>query len=120
MTPRQLEILQHSLGVDEYGQTPRGYSPYTRNFFCAGVDDEPTCRELVELGYMKQHATTEAYPYFNCSATEAGKKAMHTESPSPPKLSRSQLRYRAWLEADCGMTFSEWIRTVHKMDEVAS
>jgi len=35
MTTRQLEILQHTLGVDQYGQTPKGYTPYTRNHFCA-------------------------------------------------------------------------------------
>jgi hypothetical protein len=109
MTPRQLEILQHSLGVNQYGETPKGFTPYTRNHFCAGESDEPTCRELVALGYMVQHATTQAYPYFNCSVTEAGKKAMRDESPKPPKLSRSKRRYLAWLDADCGMTFKEWI-----------
>jgi len=25
MTPRQIEILQHSLGVDQYGRTPKGW-----------------------------------------------------------------------------------------------
>jgi hypothetical protein len=111
LTTGQLEILQHALGVDQYGRTPKGYTPYTRNYFCAGGADEPICKELVALGYMKQHATTEAYPYFNCSVTDAGKKAMHAESPAPPKLSRGKKRYQEYLDADCDMTFGEWLKS---------
>ena len=47
ITPAQLEILQHALGVDQYGR-----GEMYRNHFCAGGDDEATCRELVEMGYM--------------------------------------------------------------------
>lgn len=110
MTPRQLEILQHTLGVDEYGRTPKGYTPYTRNHFCAGKGDEPDCRELVALGYIAEHKRTEWLPYFNCSVTDAGKKAMHAASPVPPKLTRSQRRYREFLESDTGYSFIEWLR----------
>ena len=109
MTPRQLEILQHSLGVDKYGITPKGFTPFTRNHFCAGDKDEEDCRELIALGFMKQHETTEWLPYFNCSVTDAGIAAMKAESPAPPKLTRSQIRYREFLDADCGMTFKEWL-----------
>lgn len=105
LTKRQLEILQHSLGLDQYG---RGAA--TRNHFCAGADDEPTCRELIALGYMRQHRTTEVFPYFNCSVTKAGESAARAESPAPPKLTRSQRRYREFLRADSGMSFLEWIR----------
>jgi len=107
MTHAQLQILQHSLGVDEYG---RG-NQY-RNFFCAGGKDEDTCRELVALGFMKQHKTTEMYPYFNCSVTEEGKAAMLRESPEPPKLTRSQQRYRDYLKADTGFSFREYLETL--------
>jgi hypothetical protein len=104
LTPRQLEILQHALGVDQYGQG-RMY----RNHFCSGAGDEPTCRELVEMGYMETF--TRAYlPYYNCTVTEAGKAAMLAQSPKPPKLSRSQLRYREFLEADTGASFGEWLK----------
>jgi hypothetical protein len=109
MTSEQLQILQHALGVNQYGETPKGFTQYTRNYFAAGTRDEPICRELMALGYMQQHMKTELYPYLNCTVTEAGKKAMRDESPKPPKLSRSKLRYLAWLDADCGMTFKEWI-----------
>jgi hypothetical protein len=119
MTKRQLEILQHALGVDQYGQTPKGFTPYARNHFCAGGADEVICRELVALGYMQQHRTTELYPYFNCSVTEAGKKAMREESPAPPKLTRSQQRYRDFLDADLGCTFREWLAATSTARRIA-
>jgi hypothetical protein len=105
MTTQQLHILQHSLGVDQYGQ-----GDMYRNHFCAGGDDETVCRELIALGYMKQHATTEVFPDFNCSVTEAGKAAMRAESPRPPKLTRSQKRYREFLAADSSVPFREWLK----------
>jgi hypothetical protein len=105
LTARQLEILQHSLGVDEYGM-----GQIYRNHFCAGGDDEETCRELIALGYMQQHRTTDWLPYFNCLVTNKGKRAVLAESPRPPKLTRSQRRYRAFLNADTGESFSEWIK----------
>jgi hypothetical protein len=104
LTPEQLQILQHSLGVDQYGR-----GQHYRNHFCAGGKDEATCRELVAMGYMQQHATTDAFPYFNCSVTKEGKRAMAESSPVPPKLSRSQLRYRRFLSADSGLSFREWL-----------
>jgi hypothetical protein len=105
MEKRHLEILQHTLGVDQYGQG-RMY----RNHFCAGGNDETTCRELVAMGYMREHRTTELFPYYNCSVTETGKAAMLEASPKPPKLTRSQRRYREFLNADCGYSFGEWLK----------
>lgn len=110
MTARQLEIVQHALGVDKHGCTPKGFTPYTRNHFCAGEADEPDCRALVELGLMVQHERTQWLPYFNCSVTDVGKKAMHQESPAPPRLTRSERRYRDFLDADSGYSFIEWLR----------
>lgn len=109
LIPRQLEILQHALGVDQYGRIPEGFSGYTRNHFCAGVSDEPDCRELVSRGLMQRHVTTEPFPYYNCSVTDAGKKVVREESPKPPKLSRSQQRYRRFLRADLGCSFREFM-----------
>ena len=105
LTPNQLHILQHALGVDQYGRGPR-----YRNQFCAGDDDEQACRDLVAKGYMRQHRTTELLPYFNCSVTDAGIAAMIAESPKPPKLTRSQHRYRRFLNEDSGVSFSEWLK----------
>lgn len=111
MTKEQLQILQHALGTDKYGLTQKGFTPYVRNHFCAGGDDEKTCRELVELGYMVQHEWRSYLPYFNCSVTTAGMKAMHAASEKPPKQSRSAARfeeYRSFADAfDC--TFRQWL-----------
>ena len=104
LTKEQLQILQHSLGVDQYGQ-----GQMYRNHFCAGGKDEQVCRELVEAGYMETF-TRSYLPYYNCRVTEAGKAAMFEQSPKPPKLTRSQERYRRYLRADSGLKFIEWLR----------
>ena len=59
---------------------------------------------------MQQHPTTDWLPYFNCSVTDAGKAAVKRESPSPPKLTRGQNNYRAFLDCDFGMKFGEWLK----------
>ena len=109
MKPELLAILQHALGLDEYG---RGEA--CRNHFCAGVSDEPLCRELVDMGYMYVfRPNASPYPYYNVAVTSAGKEAVRRESPTPPKLTRSQQRYRDWLNSsagDCGITFGMWIK----------
>jgi hypothetical protein len=105
LTDEQLHVLQHSLGVDKYGQ-----GEMYRDHFCAGGEDVPICESLVALGYMRQHRTTEHMPYYNCTVTDAGKAVVLAESPKPPKLTRSQQRYRAFLEADCDMSFIEWLK----------
>ena len=82
MTPEQLGILQHALGVDQYSQGAQ-----YRNHFCAGGRDEIVCRELVSLGYMWEwnESYQAMYPYYNCSVTDSGKAAMLAASPAPPK-----------------------------------
>lgn len=108
LTPRHLEIIQHALGLDRYGQ-----GQMYRNYFCAGVDDEPLCRDLVEAGLMRVfRPNAPPYPYYNVSVTEAGKKYVRDNSPAPPKLTRGQKRYREWLDvADAfGGTFGEWLK----------
>ena len=103
MTLEQLHIIQHSLGVDEYG-LGRMY----RNHYCGGAEQ---CRPLVALGYMVEHRPSELTggdPLF--TVTEAGKRTMLEACPKPPKLTRSQHRYQAFLSADSGITFGEWLR----------
>ncbi len=140
LTPRQLEILQHALGFDQYGKCahhddPRGCrahgtEPGHRNHYCAGGAcvsspelqcgvncDACMCRQLVVLGLMRQHATTETYPYYNCSVTDEGRRVVREQSPAPPKLSRSQKRYRAWAHEDSGMSFGEWLKATSSRRE---
>lgn len=103
LTPRQLEILQHALGVDKYGQ-----GEHYRNHYCAGGEDVTICKELVALGYMWTFERS-YLPYYNCSVTNQGKMAMSDASPKPPKLTRSQARYREFLRADSGIKFIDWL-----------
>jgi len=105
ITPQHLQILQHALGLDQYG-----LGTMYRNHFCAGGNDEQLCRELVEAGLMIRNATTALFPYYNCSVTDAGKQYVLTNSPRPAKLTRSQERYRKFLNADSGLTFHEWLQ----------
>ncbi len=103
MTKEQLHILQHSLGVDQYGQ-----GAMYRNHY---VGDAHDCRPMVSLGWMKEFKASEltgGSPLF--VVTKEGKTAMLEASPKPPKLTRSQKRYRAFLDADCGYTFIEWLK----------
>lgn len=108
MTPQQLQILQHALGVDEHGQGKQ-----YRNHFCAGENDKTVCQELVAMGYMETFERP-YLPYYNCMVTDAGKAAMLAESPKPPKLTRSQVRYRLFLSHDSGMRFGEWLKVYGK------
>ena len=106
----KLHILQHSLGLDQYG-AGRQY----RNHFVTGEgsDDFPLCRELVAEGLMTERAGNElsgGSPVF--FVTRAGIDFVAKNSPAKPpekKLTRSQRRYREWLRADCGLSFAEWI-----------
>lgn len=106
MSPVQLLLLQHSLGVDEYGM-----GNMYRNYFCAGGKDEVTCRELVDLGYMVDSGPNQlmgGMSYFH--VTEEGKVAVKNQSPKPPKLSRGALRYRTYLRSECDESFIDWLR----------
>lgn len=103
MSGGQLGILQHALGVDQFG-----LGESYRNHYVGGEED---CRELVALGYMVERAASELTggdPLF--LVTEAGKAAVRAESPKPPKLTPAQRRYRDFLDADCGMKFGEWLK----------
>lgn len=108
MTPQQLHILQHSLGLDRYG---RGNA--YRNHFCTGKGstDHPDCMALVELGFMIRHADKPLHGGDDLfTVTVLGRAAVAAHSPAPPRLSPGQQRYRDWLAADSTMTFMEWLR----------
>lgn len=107
MKPAHLHILQHSLGLDRFGQ-----GTMYRNHFASGpsCDHYVLCRELVELGYMTEHPPPSWSEYSGFKVTEAGKGAVREHSPAPPKRTRSQKRYQRFLDADSGLSFGEWIR----------
>lgn len=100
-----LHILQHALGLDRYGRG-RSY----RNHFCADGKDVDTCRDLVARGLMTEHPASEITggdPLF--TVTEAGRRYVCEHRLDPPKLTRSQRRYREFLAHDFGMSFREWL-----------
>ena len=108
-----LHILQHSLGVDQYG---RG-NQY-RNYFVTGEGstDFPLCSELVAMGLMQDRGTQSMCGGDHVfHVTEAGKAAVREFSPAPPKLNRAQRRYQAFLRADCGMTFGQYLKACHSI-----
>lgn len=103
-----MHILQHALGLDQYGRG-REY----RNHFCTGpgsVDFLP-CRALVEAGLMSERAGNPiAGGNHLFTVTDAGRRFIRENSPAAPKLSRSQRRYRDYLDADSGLSFGEWLK----------
>lgn len=108
LNEEQIHVLQHSLGVDQYGRG-RQY----RNHFATdiGTTDWPVCIGLCALGLMEDQGKYEMCGGMHIfTVTERGKKEMAKQSPSPPKLTRSQRRYQAFLEADSGLCFSEWLK----------
>lgn len=112
-TLEQIRILRHALGTGTDGRG-RAY----RNHFVTGAGsiDHSPCVALVQLGLMRRHAPSQLSGGDDVfSVTEAGKSAA---APDPDTLSRAQRRYAAYLEADSGLTFGEWLRCAR--DRLAS
>lgn len=102
-----LHILQHSLGLDQYGRG-RQY----RNYYVAGGAAVGRCQELAAMGYMREHKMapelTGGAPCF--FVTDRGFEAVALYSPAPPpepKLTAAQKRYQDHLDADGCWSFAE-------------
>jgi hypothetical protein len=83
MSPKQLHIIRHSLGLRDDG-TGRQY----RNHFVTGPgsDDYADCCALVEAGYMRNRGSsvlTGGDPLF--TVTEAGVAAIEATEPQPSR-----------------------------------
>lgn len=106
-TKSELSIVQHSLGVDQYGQ-----GEMYRNHFAS--DPTPELENLVTHGLLADRGVVKWAGELHCyCVTKKGIRWMKKQSPAPPKVSRSQLRYRKWLDVqDCfgDMTFGEWLK----------
>lgn len=102
-----LSVLQHALGLDEYG---RG-SMYRNHFVTGeGSSDWPFCLDAVARGLMSRRESSLCGGDSLFIVTDAGKQFAGTESPPPPKLSRSQQRYARYLDADSGLSFGDWLK----------
>lgn len=102
--PALLGILQHSLGVDEYGQGNQ-----YRNHYVAGGIDVERCRQLVDLGYMKERpasAISGGDPWFSVTAAGVGAVAV-LSPPAPPPKKRTQ--WDEYLDRDSCDRFGEWL-----------
>lgn len=108
MADPRLSILQHALGVDQYGRGEQ----YREHFVAGpGHSDYRTCMAMAAEGLMQRHVRHGLDGGSDLFVvTDAGRRFVRENSPRPPKLTRSQRRYEAWLRADCGMTFREWLR----------
>lgn len=108
-TAEQLHILQHALGLAQNDARPA----YRRHYVCApghhGYDD---CEALTAAGLMVKRDSSALTGGDNCFlVTERGEQvARDAWERAKPKLTRSQRRYREWLDADCGATFGEWLK----------
>jgi hypothetical protein len=102
----QVQILRHSLGLT------RSATAYRNHFVTGhGSDDHPICMALVDAGLMQLHPPSALTGGDDCfTVTEKGRAYAIEHAPKPPKLTRSQRRYEAYLDADCGMTFGEWLK----------
>lgn len=103
ITPAQLHLLHHTLGV-----TPERRTPY-RNHFVAGDGhhDMPDLLALEAAGLMKRSSTPKFCEQgdivFTC--TPAGQDHAALNLPMPPKRSR----YWEFRDSDCGNSFAEWL-----------
>jgi len=107
ITDKQLDILQHAIGADQFGRTQAA-----RNYFVTdgNCDDGWECQALVAAGWMKDCGTQEwAGGMTLYRVTDAGRAAVAANSKSPPKLTASARRYQAFLSEDSGLTFHEWL-----------
>lgn len=112
ITTAQLQILQHSLGVDQYGQGDQ-----YRNHFVTGEGsaDHADCMALVMSGFMsvqRNHSLSGGDDLFR--VTDSGKKYVVEYSPMPAKLSRAKRRYWEYLQcADLFQGgFGEYLRRI--------
>jgi hypothetical protein len=111
LTKDELGIMQHAIGADRFG---RGGG---RNFFATSREgsDGRVCEALVVAGLMRvieqpSAITGGSHVY---AVTDEGRRRVAEESPKPPKLTRSQVRYREFLRCDIGVSFGEFLKKFH-------
>jgi hypothetical protein len=89
-----LHILQHALGLDDYGRDSKGRFPVNadepyRNRYVVGPDSDAwqLCMEHVEAGRMTRHDEVKAWTGgMSCfCVTESGLAFIRANSPKPPK-----------------------------------
>lgn len=97
------------------GNSDDDYPGCYRNSFVTSptFPDGINCEQLVSQGLMQKRSPVTIFGKGNCCyhVTEEGYKAVKKHSPPPPKLTRSQRRYRDYLKvADCFHDFRSYLR----------
>lgn len=108
LTSPQLHILRHSLGYDDAGYLRSDSAGEYRNHFvsCSTPDLDALCA----TGLMRNDGYGAATGGDNCyRVTDAGKAVVRQNKPARPKFTRSQQRYRDFLNLDWGITFREYL-----------
>jgi hypothetical protein len=108
-----LNILRHSIGYDDAGNDRwhGAADDSRRNSFVTGPGstDWQHCQDLVARGLMLDHGGNALCRGDHCfTVTAAGKTLVRQHAPKP--LTSSQRRYQAFLNADSGMSFIEWLK----------
>jgi len=116
-----LHVLQHALGLDDYGQGRYDKKQTAFDSYRNRYITEPECdgwdlrMAHVEAGRMVRHEPREIFggPTSYCfCVTDAGKAFVISNSQKPPKVSRGRRRYLEWLEVSAAydISFGEWLR----------
>jgi hypothetical protein len=100
----RIHILRHSLGLDESGHG-REYRNYCECLPACSAIASLVADGLMYAGYRINQGQDQ---YFH--VTEAGKQEALRNVEPLPKLTRSQRRYREFLNADPSCSFGEWLK----------
>ena len=117
MKETHIDLMEHALGLTP--ENPKSY----RNYFAAAPNgrdiEEWQC--LTDNGYAECHGSRTVSGdliYFSVSGN--GQQIVYErcriKDARKPKLTRSQKRYKAYLELDCGETFFEFLKDTYYND----
>lgn len=128
-----LHILQHTLGLDQYGQPPEGRKPCSdddfpncyRNNYVLGPEGSwfSTLQEMTAAGLMTDHGPQSVLGGMHVfHATQQGYDAVKQHSPAPPQLTRAQRRwrhFRAVREVCPDLTFKGFLSAAWRAESEA-
>lgn len=102
-------VLHHTLGISD----PRQSAPYRNHFVASGGHhDLPAIIRLCDAGLMTEGSGPsfigdEQRVFY---ATEIGKAKAIESRPKPPKITRGQKNYRAYLSSETDESFIEFMK----------
>ncbi len=107
MSPEELHILRHALGLQEDGSR-KSY----RNYYAAEPDDE-RLGVLVSNGWMRHgRDVMGGLQYYH--VTDEGIRIATKSLTVGQELTRAKKRYRQYLKSDSGLSFMDWLRYAEK------